>query len=277
MSRKILVTTDYSLNSKAGIRFAIQLASQQSLSLIFLHVIELLIPARWNEVKAKIHSDETIKDEKARLQSFVKDVYKESNIRPTRFECVVRYGAPVSRAIMEYAQERKARFICIGTRGAGRLRRIIGTHTSAIIKHSPIPVFAIPKNYRRTPISHVMYVSDFRNIRKELSIVKRFAAAVKSKISVIHYDYFVQIKDVRNEFEKYSIEYESPNVKFYLQKFDWEGSLAAHIKKAITKFKPSVISLFSKKPRNWYQRIFLFSESADISYDTKKPLLVFPK
>lgn len=277
MNQKILVTTDYSTNSKAGIRFAIQLASQHSFSLIFFHVIELLIPAKWNDLKAKIHMDEEIRREQARLQRFVGDVYKESNTRPGRFECAVRYGAPVSRTIIDYAMERKVSFISIGTRGAGRVRRIIGTHTSAVIKQSSIPVFAVPKNYRRATVDHIMYASDFADIKNELKKVKRFAAVVNSKISVLHYDYFLQIKDAKAEFDQYSSDYESSNVKFYLQKFDWEESLAAHLRKVIRKFKPSVIALFTKQNRNWYQRIFFSSKSADVSYDTKKPILVFPK
>ncbi len=36
--KKILVTTDFSANSKAAIRFAIQLASQSDTALPFLHV-----------------------------------------------------------------------------------------------------------------------------------------------------------------------------------------------------------------------------------------------
>lgn len=42
--KKVLVTTDFSENSKAGIRFAIQWASQQRLSLIFVHVLHILRP-----------------------------------------------------------------------------------------------------------------------------------------------------------------------------------------------------------------------------------------
>lgn len=38
---KVLVTTDLSVNSLAGLRFAIQLATQRNLELLFLHVSEL--------------------------------------------------------------------------------------------------------------------------------------------------------------------------------------------------------------------------------------------
>lgn len=41
---KILITTDFSSNSKAGLRFAIQMASQHNYSLTFFHSYHLLRP-----------------------------------------------------------------------------------------------------------------------------------------------------------------------------------------------------------------------------------------
>lgn len=277
MKNEILVTTDFSVSSKAGLRFAIQLASQRSMPLVVLSVIELLIPTRWNNVKVKIHMDEEIKTETERLQEFVKSVYKESNVRPGKYDCVVRYGAPVDQAIIDFAVERKVDYICMGTRGAGTLRKIVGTLTSSVINQSPVPVFAVPKNYKRSPIKEVLYASDLNSIQSELSKVKRFAAMLKANVNVLHYEYFIKIDDSKSTFDKVAKRYASSSVNFHLQKFDWEQSLAYHIKKAIRKFQPSIVVLFTKQDRNWYERLFFGSKSADVSYDTKKPILVFPK
>ena len=46
---KILVTTDFSTNSKAGIRFALQLAAQMPCKLVFYHIVELLTPTSWGK------------------------------------------------------------------------------------------------------------------------------------------------------------------------------------------------------------------------------------
>jgi len=277
MKNAILVTTDFSQNSKAGIRFAIQLASQSGTPLIFLHIIQLLIPTRWNDVKAKIMVDQEIEVTIEELRLFVKGVYKEERVRPGRFDCAVRYGSPVDRAIIDYAVEKRVSFLCIGTRGAGLVKRIVGTHTSSLIKRSPVPVFAVPGNYKRGPIKTMMYASDLDNLKWELNKVQRLAEALKAKIDVVHYEDFVKISETRSAFEKASGHFSSGNVKFYLQKFNWEESLARHLKKAINKFKPSVVVLFSKQDRTWYERIFFSSKSASISYDTKKPILVYPK
>ncbi|MBL0235932.1 MAG: universal stress protein [Saprospiraceae bacterium] len=45
---KILATTDLSTNSKAGLRFAMQLADQLKCELIFYYAIEVLKPISWS-------------------------------------------------------------------------------------------------------------------------------------------------------------------------------------------------------------------------------------
>lgn len=275
MQQKILVTTDLSANSKAGIRFAIQLASQSSLSPIFFYVIEPITP--WDPDYISNRMAGEIQEGETRLRRFVADVYREFDRRPRKLEYVVVAGSPVDRAIVDYAVKRRVKFICISTRGAGRVRRIIGTYTSAVIKLSPVPVFAIPKNYRRAPVESVMYASDLVDFKQELQKVKKFSATIKASVSVLHYDAFPQIKDTKQEFEKISKRYDATDVSFHLQRFDWEKTLASHIKAAIRKYKPSIIAFFTRQDRNWYQRIFLSSKTADITYDTKRPILVFPK
>ena len=47
--KKILVTTDFSANSKAALRFTIQLASQGEVALTFLHVQQVMRMTTWNE------------------------------------------------------------------------------------------------------------------------------------------------------------------------------------------------------------------------------------
>ena len=277
MKNEILVATDFSANSRSGIRFAMQLASQHSMPLVFIHVIEPLIPTKWNSVQAKKHMEGEINETTDRLQQFVKSVYDECQMRPGKYECVVRYGSSVDHAIIDYAVERKVGFICMSTKGAGPLRRIVGTHTSSIIKQSPVPVFAIPRNYKRSLIKDIMYASVLESIQQEFRKVRRFAEMVDAKVNVLHYEDFVKIGKPRTVFDKIAMRYSSSNVKFYLKRFNWEQSLAQQLKKAIRRFAPSIIILFTKHDRTWYERLLFSSKSADVSYDSKRPILIFPK
>jgi hypothetical protein len=66
-------------------------------------------------------------------------------------------------SIREYAQENNFSFICISTRGSGKLKNI-WSNTSNLITHSLVPVIAVPFNYRRSEINKIIYASDLVNI-----------------------------------------------------------------------------------------------------------------
>jgi nucleotide-binding universal stress UspA family protein len=277
MIKKILVTTDLSGNSKAGIRFALQLAKQASSFIIFYSTLELNKPTRWSESKYDNYVGGEISKTKEKLENFIKNIYKDERIRPGKYQCVVEGAATVQEGIIEYAAEKKVDFICMSTRGAGKLSRILGTNTSSIIKHSPIPVLAIPKNYRTTSIKHILYASDFDSLQGELKKVKRFADSVNSKVTVLHYDYLYQIEEVRKKFEKVASRQNNPGVNFHLENFDIENSLSYHLKNAVKRFDPSLVVLFTNQKRDWFDRLFLSSTSAEVSFDSKKPLLIYSK
>jgi hypothetical protein len=64
-------------------------------------------------------------------------------------------------SIREYAQENNFSFICISTRGSGKLKKYL-VNTSNLITHSLVPV--VPFNYRRSEINKIIYASDLVNI-----------------------------------------------------------------------------------------------------------------
>lgn len=277
MADNILVTTDLSNNSKAGIRFAIQLAAQRGSYLIFYYAMELLKPARWNDRKFKEYSRIETAAAEERLDRFVKDVYRRMGMKPGAYECVVEIASSAGKAIVNYARKRGVSFICISTHGAGRLRRLIGTHTSYVIKHSSVPVLAIPKNYRRTPLSHVLYASDLTNLKDELDHVKEFANSTASTVSVVHFDSYMRPEEMKERFEKLTKQYRRPGIEFHLRHYDWEKPLTTNLKRVTRQLKPSVVALFTKQDRNWFERMFLSSKSAEASFKTERPLLIFPK
>lgn len=62
MTQKVFITTHLSKSSKAGLRFAIQLASQQRSKLIFYHVLHALMATSWSQEKYMWYVDGQIKD-----------------------------------------------------------------------------------------------------------------------------------------------------------------------------------------------------------------------
>ena len=94
--KKIVVTTDFSENSKKGILFAIQLASQTDCELIFYNVVSIYMPTIWDNV----YYNEFQTGELERSQSFL-DLLERPVIQtphnPVRFRdslpaCIVLCG-----------------------------------------------------------------------------------------------------------------------------------------------------------------------------------------
>jgi hypothetical protein len=212
-----------------------------------------------------------------KLLKFIDNEYKQGSAKHGKIQCVVEQGSDVVRSVITYAQKSGASFICISTGGAGAIKKFLGTNASDILTHSPVPVFVIPKTYRKGKISQVMYSSDFGNLPAELKKVKQFAIPMKAKVSVYHYDYLIELKETRQKLRKASDKFKAPGIKFIFRKLNIEKSLATHLRNDIQKLKPSVVLLFTKQNRDWYERVFLSSKSADLSFDTKTPLLVFRK
>ena len=165
----------------------------------------------------------------------------------------------------------------MSTRGAGILKRILGTNTSSVLSKSPIPVIAVPRDYRRSRVSHILYASDLTALSTELKQVKKFADDSKSQLSVIHYRQLMEPAEVKRNLEKVAKRYSSFGVNFSQEKYDVSRSMYEHLNSAVRRFKPSVLAVFTKQDKGLLQRIFPQSNSEKLSFNTKRPLLVFPK
>ncbi len=274
---KILVTTDFSTASKAGIRFALQLAKQTNGRLIVFHAMELPKPTRWSDNKYNAYAEAELTKAHIRLMRLIDSIGRQSGFATKSVQGVVAEGSQIDRSVIGYAKQIKANFICMSTRGAGGLKKLVGTNASSILTTSPVPVIVVPKTYRISPISNVLYSSDMDKLHEELKKVVGFSKPLRAKISVYHYDFLLPLKETRMKLEKMAAKHNSRSVKFHFQKLHIEHSLAHHLQKDIRKSRPSLVVLFTKQNRSWYDRLFLGSKAAEISFDTKTPLLVFRK
>jgi hypothetical protein len=221
--------------------------------------------------------DDQINETKENLISFVRQVYHQMGLSSKNPECVVEFKPFVDSAVIDYAVSRKVDFICMSTRGAGLVKRILGTNTSSVLSKSPIPVLAVPDDYRRARVSHVLYASDLTALASELKEVKRFSDASKSHLSVIHYTHVLEPREGRRNLERVAKRYRASHVKFLEQEYNSERSMSDQLKGAVKKYKPSVLAVFTKQDKTFLQRIFPQSNSEKLSFDNRKPLLVFPK
>ena len=275
--KKILVTTDFSANSKAGLRFAIQLASQDSYELVFFHSYYVKKPTTWSDkVLVSFENSEATKI-KSRLCLFVDTVYNSMGIKPLNYSCVIKSSFVTDANIMEYALKNKFDFICISRRGNGKNKKIFGTNTSILISHSDVPVIAVPNTYRKNKLTTILYASDLANLENETLKVVDFAEPLKVKIELVHFKFPSDLdtgpKLIAKAIEKFS----NHNIKIHFDDFDFTENLVSNLDKEIRRLKPSMLVMFTQQNRSFFEKLFLSSSSAQYSLKAKVPLLVFKK
>ncbi len=274
---KILVTTDLSTNSKAAMRFAINLSQQKKLQLIFLHVHQVLRASTWSDAKYDYYLKEDKNALMEELQSFVSGVYRSMKIEPEKIKHVVHHNFNVTEGIRKYAKENKCNYICIATRGAGSVKKLFGTHTGKLITSSEVPVICVPTNYRTKPVSKLLYASDMTDYEKELKQVVSFAKPLKATVEMLHLSFpyeFIADEAIAEKELKKKMRYD---IDIHYQSRDIENSLLQDMEKAVKKARPSLVVMFTKQKRSFFEKLFLSSKAAEYSFTTKVPLLIYSK
>lgn len=275
---KLLVTTDFSVNSKGAIRFALTLAKQsKQIELTIYHAVRFMKPTRWTDNFFKAYKHEETERLIADLKKFVHATIGQSKSKFAKIDFVIDSVISTEEGLITYSQKNKMDFICIATQGAGTLRKVMGTHTSYIVSHSKIPVLVIPSHYRSKPLKKLIYLSDFENVKKELEKVYKFSSDIKSGLDVLHYSSMVLD---RNKFERNKEVFkakEYKNIQLNIVKNNYELPLLESIAKYVMKSKPELLIMFTKREKSFFERLFLPSKSAELTYTTKVPVLIYSK
>lgn len=275
--QKILVTTDLSNNSKSAIKFAFQLATQMPLEIIFFNVEVGLPNNEWYPKKGKNKDKSSYQIRLEKLNEFIQKTINEQNLPFTKFSTEVEIGIDTTNIILNFATKKKVDFICTSTRGAGLTKKLLGTNTSALIQRSTIPTFVVPKSYRVKPIETIWYSSDLANLANELTTVKKFAQKVNSKVQVYNYDYLADLENIQTKQNKITIKHTTDGVTFHFRKQHIENTISEDLQNDMKKRKPSIIILFTKIKKTWFERLFYRNNTAEVTFDTKVPLLIFKK
>lgn len=276
--KRILVPTDFSIPSKAGLRFAIQWSTQQRIELAFIHILNINKLTSWTDTYIQKIVSQELNAAKTKLEKFVTNIYKSMKLKPGKYICLVEEGISADLQIINYCRRNPGiDYICISTRGAGKFKKIIGTNTGNLITKSPIPVIAVPQKYKRSNISKILYATDFRDYSTEMKKVLAFAEAVKSNLDVLHFAWTDEILLDRETTEKVLQREFKYKLKLHFEMTNGTLSLVEKLQNWIRRYKPSVVVMFTNQGRNIIQKIFLPSKAEEFSFTTNVPLLVFNK
>ena len=276
---RILVPTDFSSNSKRGMRFAMQWATQQKIEIVYLHVYHPVSYPCWTLEEFEWNASRQVAKLSVKLKKFVENCYKASHVNPGKYSCVVIQGLLSADVdIRDYCRkEGNFSYICMSTRGAGKTDQVFGTHTGALITRSEVPVIAVPKNYRKTPLSSMLYASDFKNYSGELEKVVALARPMHAKINVFHLNSGKEKNQENRTVEKEIKHTYSKNIKLYINNENAGGSVLHMLQNKNFSPKSSLIIMFTDQKRNILKRLISPSKTERLSFNTRIPLLALHK
>lgn len=276
--KKVLVPTDFSANAKAGIRFALQWSTQQNIELVFIHVLHILRASRWTNAYfiKYAEQEELICQEK--FEKHIEGMLKNFKGKKPTYSLEIIQGISPDVSIMDYCRKHKGfDYICISTRGAGKVERIFGTNTGSLITRSEVPVLAVPKNYRAAQIKKILYASDFKNYEAELTQVVDFAKPLKANLEVLHFSWPNETDLDTKKLEAAAKTKHQYKVNILFEKYTALNNTLTNIKNQITLKKPSVLVMFTQQNRSFFQKIFQPSKTEQLSFQLKVPMLIYNK
>jgi hypothetical protein len=157
------------------------------------------------------------------------------------------------------------------------LNKLFGTNTGNLITRSRVPVIAVPKNYRRSAVTELLYATDFSNYAEELKAVVKFAQPINAKIKVVHLASPSEVFPDRKTIEKTANGEYYDGIEFQVKKADAAISLEKDLKREIINAKPSMVVMFTDQNRGLFRKLLFPSETEQLSFETTIPLLAIHK
>ncbi|HVU94119.1 MAG TPA: universal stress protein [Puia sp.] len=274
----ILVPTDFSPASRAGIRFAIQWSQQQNAHLTFVHVMHIVRPTRWTDKQYDTFAASERALYTKKLRAFIADIQRRQPLRPKSWSLVLLEGFNADLALIDYCREHPGiGLVCMGTKGANRTRRIFGTNTGNFILQSDKPVIAVPATYRRKPISRVTYASDLADAARELKQVVALAGPLHAKVGILHLTETGETTPDPETLKKLWKKEAGRNVTIEFRKADPAVSIAKNLQQTARTLQPSLLILFSNRRRTFFQSLLYPSNAERLAVAATVPLLVLGK
>lgn len=280
---KFLLATDFSEAVMNAERYATQLAKETGSVLRLVHVYPIPITFPSELMEYSSDAGELHQSEVERLEKHHDEIFQALNISPETLPCeyAAREGSSVGKEIREEAEESNADFIIVGTHGVSGFREtFLGTHSWDVIRKSPIPVFAIPKDALFTGIKNIVFATSYREEEfYVLDFLIQLAKQFEATLTVLHITNYVLSKEFETKtFEKFKADVEE---KFPYSKLEVRllvhDAIAEGLNLYCTDTKTDLLAMSIPK-MTVFEKIFTpnLSLTKKMSIHTEIPLLAVP-
>ena len=184
--KKILVPFDFSETATNAFRFAIDIANQSDGEILLLHIVELPVMYDTLLMPSLSFEEVYIKDMKENAEKEFKKLKAKWAKEGPKVSWHIDFGA-TSATINNFAEEKKADLIVMGTKGATGMQEVfVGSNTERIVRTSKIPVIAIKKNFKGT-IKSMVFPNGLNEEAEELAKrVKALQDFFKAELHIVY-------------------------------------------------------------------------------------------
>jgi nucleotide-binding universal stress UspA family protein len=184
--KKILATTDFSVNSWKAIVYALELGQKMNAEVVILNAYTLpysnqTVLISMKEI-LKESAEQGLKDVLAKVHNDLKPTGVEISTKAVHGDLLVTIDLMVESEGVD--------LVVMGTKGATGLKAaLLGSNAANVIRNVGCPVIAVPESYNLSPIRHITICADFTSGLEnnvEFGMLSEIASVFKSKIQLIH-------------------------------------------------------------------------------------------
>ncbi|MEP7229219.1 MAG: universal stress protein [Ginsengibacter sp.] len=267
--RTILIATDFSDASRNASYYGLALAKEIGANVCLFNSYKLPTPAAGLGVTvsgydAKMQTDAKLLEEAVKLDLGNKNIQ------------IISDEGNAGEAIIKLANEKKFDFIITGMKGVGKsLKKIFGSTATSLAKHTNLPLIIVPEDAIYTTPEKVVFasdtpVTDYAVPAQLTSILTLF----RSKLYVVKV-----VKDGNEErvaipgsVQKEKVSAAGNEVSFQVK----EGTDIRHALSDFIREQYADMLVMMPHKHDWTERLFKKSETANMIFHTKIPLLILP-
>lgn len=180
MNKTILVPTDFSVFSHSALQYACGMALRFGHDIHLIHAFQPLVSKFAEDTfNQEITENAEAKcfDQLTKLISDMQVLHPDLTITG---DCL---QGEVSDVLMSIGGKSNYKLIVMGTKGANAMKdRIMGTNTYNAILKSPIPIFAIPDDFKGFSLNKAGLLTNFKNT--DLELLDTFTALFDRNIPI---------------------------------------------------------------------------------------------
>ena len=269
--KKILYTTDYSLNSVAALKFAYSLGKITNTDVIALHVTNT------PQSETSFHKNSIRTKHQKKLENFCSEHLGDSYNNLELSAAVIK-GDNVPQAILNFSRDMNIFMLVMGACGTGTLAELIlGSTTKAMLDISTFPVLAVPSDYEFKGLNKVMYSclfqdEDVHNIADLVDIV----APLNVEIEIVHVTHKDELT-VKANLEKFKAKVnEIIDYKNISYKLVFSDNVFESLRASLEEIQPDMLVMLERKTKPELSNILYRDKVKRMQSCTKVPLLSYP-